>query len=108
MSRSDLAAPLRRSRRAGLIETGRPAGLSKALGGQVRQERVDLVFQKYALPKGELTYKGRKVNPAAIRRTALVTIEGERDDICAVGQTLAAQDLARDRKSTRLNSSHSS
>jgi poly(3-hydroxybutyrate) depolymerase len=57
-------------------------------------ESVDLVFQSYALPKGELTYKGRIVNPAAIRRTALVTIEGERDDICAVGQTLAAQDLA--------------
>ncbi len=57
-------------------------------------ETVDLVFQKYALPKGELTYKGRTVNPAAIRRTALVTIEGERDDICAIGQTLAAQDLA--------------
>ena len=57
-------------------------------------ETVDLVFQKYALPKGELTYRGRPVNPAAIRRTALVTIEGERDDICAIGQTLAAQDLA--------------
>ena len=57
-------------------------------------ETVDLVFQRYALPKGELTYKGRPVNPAAIRRTALITIEGERDDICAVGQTLAAQDLA--------------
>jgi poly(3-hydroxybutyrate) depolymerase len=57
-------------------------------------ETVDLVFQKYALPKGELTFKGRPVNPAAIRRTALVTIEGERDDICAIGQTLAAQDLA--------------
>jgi poly(3-hydroxybutyrate) depolymerase len=56
-------------------------------------ETVDLVFQKHALPKGELTFKGRRVNPAAIRRTALVTIEGERDDICAVGQTLAAQDL---------------
>ena len=57
-------------------------------------ETVDLVFQKYALPKGELMFKGRTVNPAAIRRTALVTIEGERDDICAIGQTLAAQDLA--------------
>ncbi|MEO8057158.1 MAG: polyhydroxyalkanoate depolymerase [Burkholderiales bacterium] len=57
-------------------------------------ETVDLVFQKYALPKGELTFRGRNVNPAAIRRTALVTIEGERDDICAIGQTLAAQDLA--------------
>ena len=57
-------------------------------------ETVDLVFQKYALAKGELKYRGRTVNPAAIRRTALVTIEGERDDICAIGQTLAAQDLA--------------
>ena len=56
-------------------------------------ETVRLVFQEYALPKGELMFKGRLVNPAAIKRTALVTIEGERDDICAVGQTLAAQDL---------------
>jgi len=57
-------------------------------------ETVSLVFQQYALPKGELMFKGRRVDPAAIRRTALVTIEGERDDICAIGQTLAAQDLA--------------
>ena len=57
-------------------------------------ETVDLVFQRHALPKGELTFKGRKVDPAAIRRTALLTVEGERDDICAIGQTLAAQDLA--------------
>ena len=57
-------------------------------------ETVDLVFQRHALPKGELTFRGRPVNPAAIRRTALITTQGERDDICAVGQTLAAQDLA--------------
>jgi poly(3-hydroxybutyrate) depolymerase len=57
-------------------------------------ETVRLVFQDYALPKGELQFKGRTVNPATIRRTALVTVEGERDDICAIGQTLAAQDLA--------------
>lgn len=57
-------------------------------------ETVDLVFQKHALAKGELTHRGRKVDPAAIRRTALLTVEGERDDICAIGQTLAAQDLA--------------
>ncbi len=56
-------------------------------------ETVRLVFQEYALPKGELMFKGRLVNPAAIRRTALLTIEGARDDICAIGQTLAAQDL---------------
>ena len=57
-------------------------------------ETVRLVFQQHALPRGELMFRGRRVNPSAIRRTALVTIEGERDDICAIGQTLAAQDLA--------------
>ncbi|MDN3921246.1 polyhydroxyalkanoate depolymerase [Roseateles violae] len=57
-------------------------------------ETVRLVFQDYALPRGELSFRGRRVDPAAIRRTALTTVEGERDDICSVGQTLAAQDLA--------------
>jgi len=56
-------------------------------------ETVQQVFQDYALPRGELSFRGRRVDPSAIRRTALVTIEGERDDICAPGQTLAAQDL---------------
>lgn len=56
-------------------------------------ETVEKVFQTYDLPRGALTYRGRTVNPAAIRRTALMTVEGERDDICAVGQTVAAQDL---------------
>jgi polyhydroxyalkanoate depolymerase len=56
-------------------------------------ETVRTVFQEHALPKGELAVGGRIVNPKAIRRTALLTIEGEKDDICAVGQTLAAQDL---------------
>ena len=56
-------------------------------------ETVEKVFQTYDLPLGKLTYKDRIVNPAAIRRTALMTVEGERDDICSVGQTVAAQDL---------------
>jgi len=56
-------------------------------------ETVRLVFQDYALPKGELTFRGEKVDPTAIRRTMLLTVEGERDDICAIGQTLAAHDL---------------
>jgi poly(3-hydroxybutyrate) depolymerase len=56
-------------------------------------ETVQLVFQDHALPLGALTYQNRKVEPAAIRRTGLFTVEGERDDICAVGQTLAAHDL---------------
>lgn len=56
-------------------------------------ETVQKVFQTYDLPLGKLSYRGRVVNPAAIRRTALLTVEGERDDICSVGQTVAAQDL---------------
>jgi polyhydroxyalkanoate depolymerase len=56
-------------------------------------ETVRLVFQEHALACGRLTWRGRRVDPKAIRRTALLTIEGEKDDICAVGQTLAAQEL---------------
>jgi poly(3-hydroxybutyrate) depolymerase len=56
-------------------------------------ETVDQVFQRYLLPLGQMEYEGRKIEPRAIRKTFLLTVEGERDDICAVGQTLAAQDL---------------
>jgi poly(3-hydroxybutyrate) depolymerase len=56
-------------------------------------ETVQLIFQEYALPRGELVLDGRRIDPAALRHTALITVEGERDDICAPGQTLAAQDL---------------
>ncbi|MBP0600304.1 polyhydroxyalkanoate depolymerase [Herbaspirillum sp. LeCh32-8] len=56
-------------------------------------ETVRAVFQEHALPLGKLQYQGRVVKPAAIRRTALFTIEGEKDDICAVGQTVAAQEM---------------
>ncbi|MDO9402583.1 MAG: polyhydroxyalkanoate depolymerase [Polaromonas sp.] len=56
-------------------------------------ETVEKVFQTYDLPLGKLSYRGRIVKPAAIRRTALMTVEGERDDICSVGQTVAAQDM---------------
>ena len=56
-------------------------------------ETVDQVFQRHLLPLGQMTHKGRVVEPKAIRKTFLLTVEGEKDDICAVGQTLAAQDL---------------
>jgi polyhydroxyalkanoate depolymerase len=56
-------------------------------------ETVRVVFQECALAKNDMTWRGRMVNPAAIRRMALLTVEGERDDICGLGQTLAAQDL---------------
>jgi len=56
-------------------------------------ETIDRVFQRALLAKGELEYRGQRIDPGAIRRTALLTVEGERDDICAVGQTAAAHDL---------------
>lgn len=56
-------------------------------------ETVKRVFQDADLARGALTYKGKPVDPSAIKKTALLTVEGEHDDICAVGQTLAAHDL---------------
>jgi poly(3-hydroxybutyrate) depolymerase len=56
-------------------------------------ETVRIIFQEFALPLGKLEWHGNKVDPSAIRRTMLLTVEGERDDICAVGQTVAAHDL---------------
>ena len=56
-------------------------------------ETIDQVFQRFLLPKGEMTFKGRAIDLKAIKRTFLLTVEGEKDDICSVGQTLAAQDL---------------
>jgi polyhydroxyalkanoate depolymerase len=56
-------------------------------------ETVQKVFQEFALPLGKLDFRGHKIDPSAIRRTALMTVEGERDDICALGQTLAAQEM---------------
>jgi poly(3-hydroxybutyrate) depolymerase len=57
-------------------------------------QTVDVVFQRHLLPKGEMMHRGRRVDPAAITRTALLAIEGERDDISGVGQTRAALKLA--------------
>ena len=56
-------------------------------------ETVQQVFQEHALPLGTMTISGRTIDPKAIRRMALLTVEGERDDICGLGQTMAAQDL---------------
>jgi poly(3-hydroxybutyrate) depolymerase len=56
-------------------------------------ETVRDVFQEHLLPQGKLTYRGRPVNPAAVGRLGLMTVEGERDDICSVGQTVAAHAL---------------
>jgi polyhydroxyalkanoate depolymerase len=58
-------------------------------------ETVQKVFQEYHLPRGIFEYRGQVVDPGAIRTTALLTVEGERDDICSLGQTLAAHDLCK-------------
>jgi poly(3-hydroxybutyrate) depolymerase len=57
-------------------------------------QTVDVVFQRHLLPEGQLEHRGELVDPAAIRDTALLAIEGERDDISGVGQTRAALDIA--------------
>jgi poly(3-hydroxybutyrate) depolymerase len=56
-------------------------------------QTVDTVFVRHALPKGEMTHRGVPVDPAAIRNVALLTVEGENDDISGLGQTQAAHDL---------------
>jgi polyhydroxyalkanoate depolymerase len=56
-------------------------------------ETVATVFQEALLARGRLAYRGRPVELRAIRRTALLTVEGERDDICGIGQTAAAHEL---------------
>jgi poly(3-hydroxybutyrate) depolymerase len=57
-------------------------------------QTVDTVFQRHLLPKGEMLHRGRRVDPGAITQTALLAIEGERDDISGLGQTKAALKLA--------------
>ena len=57
-------------------------------------QTVDVVFQRHLLPKGEFMHRGRLVDPKKITRTALLAVEGERDDISGVGQTRAALYLA--------------
>jgi poly(3-hydroxybutyrate) depolymerase len=56
-------------------------------------QTVERVFQKHDLPNGTFMWHGHTVNPAAITKTALLTVEGELDDISAPGQTRAALDL---------------
>jgi polyhydroxyalkanoate depolymerase len=71
------------------------------LAAEFYLETVQYVFQDHRLPLGALTFHGRKIEPRAIQRTALLTVEGERDDICAVGQTLAAHDLCTSLRPSR-------
>jgi poly(3-hydroxybutyrate) depolymerase len=56
-------------------------------------QTVDTVFVRHALPDGEMMHRDRRVDPRKIKRVALLTIEGENDDISGVGQTEAAHRL---------------
>ena len=58
-------------------------------------QTIHTVFQEHSLPKGTMVSRGRKVDPGAITKTALLTVEGERDDISGVGQTKAAHKLCK-------------
>ena len=57
-------------------------------------QTIDVVFQNHALPRGLMTHRGRRVDPAAITEVAILAIEGERDDISGLGQTKAALTIA--------------
>ncbi|MCB1519840.1 MAG: polyhydroxyalkanoate depolymerase [Hyphomicrobiaceae bacterium] len=57
-------------------------------------QTIDTVFVRHALPKGEMRHRGQPVEMSRIRRVAMMTIEGEKDDITGLGQCRAALDLA--------------
>jgi poly(3-hydroxybutyrate) depolymerase len=63
------------------------------LAAEFYLQTVDTVFIRHALPKGQMMHRDRHVDPAAIKRVALMTVEGENDDISSVGQTEAAHAL---------------
>jgi poly(3-hydroxybutyrate) depolymerase len=63
------------------------------LAAEFYLQTVDTVFIRHALPKGQMTHRGRLIDAAAIKRVALMTVEGENDDISSVGQTEAAHAL---------------
>jgi poly(3-hydroxybutyrate) depolymerase len=64
-------------------------------------ETVERVFQRHDLAVGDFTHRDEPVEPAAIRKTALLTVEGEKDDISGVGQTKAAHDICSNIPSSR-------
>jgi poly(3-hydroxybutyrate) depolymerase len=63
------------------------------LSADYYMQTIECVFVRHSLPKGEMTHRGKPIDLTAIRRTGLMTVEGENDDISGVGQTYAAQEL---------------
>ncbi len=64
-------------------------------------DTIDRVFVRQLLPKGEMTHRGRRIDPSQIRRVALLTVEGEKDDITGLGQCRAAHDLCANLAETK-------
>lgn len=56
-------------------------------------QTIETVFKEHSLPKGKMMHRDQPVKPSLIKRTALMTVEGEKDDICGIGQTSAAHKL---------------
>jgi polyhydroxyalkanoate depolymerase len=71
------------------------------MDGDYYLDTVDAVFQRNLLAQGELTWRSERVDPGAVRTTSLLTVEGERDDVCGLGQTVAAHDLLKSVKPAR-------
>ncbi|MDE3177202.1 MAG: polyhydroxyalkanoate depolymerase, partial [Pseudomonadota bacterium] len=63
------------------------------LTAEYYMQTIETVFVRHQLPKGEMIHRGERVDPGAIRRCALMTVEGEKDDISGVGQTFATHAL---------------
>jgi poly(3-hydroxybutyrate) depolymerase len=63
------------------------------LAAEFYLQTVETVFVRHDLPKGNMIHRGVRVDPSKIRRVALLTVEGEKDDISGVGQTEAAHRL---------------
>lgn len=63
------------------------------LSAEYYLQTIETVFMEHRLPKGEMRHRGERVAPSQIKRVALMTVEGHKDDITGVGQTEAAQDL---------------
>ena len=71
-------------------------------------QTIETVFQDHALPDGVMMHRGEQVDCGAIHDTALMTVEGEKDDICGLGQTEAAHDLCPNIPAARCASTTSS
>jgi poly(3-hydroxybutyrate) depolymerase len=63
------------------------------LAAEYYLQTVETVFVRHALPTGAMTHRGRRVDLSKIRRVALMTVEGENDDISGLGQTKVAHQL---------------